>query len=206
MLHELRIFGALTIGLMTGQACAQSSISWERPALCNLQTKVAQGEHQKVRIEGVYLAGLEGQVLVEAGCSGRSTDVEFNLKSNRNWKRLLRLSSKSNRKQHVVGHSDALLVVFDGEFYGPLLPDSKLPEAIRRAYHPSWDNSGSMTKLVVTTIQNVQALPPGHPCSPIKSDPPQWPCFQHDPMPHQEGQPSSNPSHEADHAQAAPAP
>ena len=204
MLHELRIFGALTIGLMAGQVCAQSSVGWERPALCDLQTKVAQGEHQTVRVEGVYLAGLEGQVLVEAGCSGRSTHVEFDLKANRNWKRLLRLSSKSNRKQHVVGDSDAVLVVFEGEFYGPPVPDSKLPEAIRRAYHPSWDNSGSMTKLVVKTIQSVEALPADNLCAPPKSDPRQWPCFQHDPEPHQEG--GSNPvgaglSHEAEHPQ-----
>jgi hypothetical protein len=183
MYKQIRILGLLSIGLIAKQISAQSSAGFQLSSLCDLQTKVAQGEHQTVRVEGVYLAGLEGQVLVEAGCSGRSTHVEFELKSKRNWKRLLRLSSKSNRRQHVLGDGDAVLVVFDGEFYGPLMPDSKFPEAIRRANHPSWDNSGSMTKLVVKTIQSVEALPADHLCAPPKSDPRQWPCFKHDPEP-----------------------
>jgi len=150
--------------------------------------QVAQGEHRTVRVEGVYLTGLEGQYLVAAGCSGRRTDIEFELKSHRLWKRLVQMSNKTNTQQHVYGDGDAVLVVFEREFYGPRVPDPKLPEAIRKIYHSGWDhNNVSMTKLVVHAIQSVEALPSDHPCAPPKSDPRQSPCFQHDPIPHKEG-------------------
>jgi hypothetical protein len=43
-----------------------------------------------------------------------------------------------------------VLVVFVGEFYGPQVRDPKLPEAIRKNYHPGRDhNNASMTNLVV---------------------------------------------------------
>jgi hypothetical protein len=179
MRSKLHMFGILCIGLMTGQLAAQSRPSLRLVPICELQTNVAQGEHRAVRVEGVYLAGLEGQYLVAAGCSGRSTDIEFDLKSHRLWKRLVRMSNRTNARKHVSGDSDVVLVVFEGEFYGPRAPDPNLPEAIRRNYHPGWDhNNLSMTKLVVRTIQSVEALPADHPCSPPKSDPTQSPCFQ----------------------------
>src|ERR1039458_6903310 len=181
MRNGLRILGLLSIGLMAGQLAAQSPSGLQLAPLCELQTKVGQGEHRTVRVEGVYLAGLEGQILVASGCSGRSTDIEFALQSHRLWKRLVQMSNKTNTRKHVSGDSDAVLVVFEGEFYGPRVPDPKLPEAIRKNYHPGWDNSNSMTKLVVHAIQSVEALPADHPCAPPKSDPSQWPCFQHDP-------------------------
>lgn len=147
--------------------------------LCELQTKLAQGEHRTVRVEGVYLAGLEGQYLVTSGCSDRSTSIEFELKSHRLWNRLVQMSNRTDNKKHVSGDGDAVLVLFEGEFYGPQLPDPKLPEAIRKIYHPGWDHmNASMTKMVVHVIQGVEPLPPGHPCAPPKSNPRQWPCFQ----------------------------
>jgi hypothetical protein len=150
--------------------------------LCKLQEDVAQGEHHTVRVEGVYLAGLEGQYLVAAGCSGRSTDVEFALKSHRLWKRLVKISNQSNERKHVSGDSDPVLVVFEGEFYGPLVPDPKLPEAMRKNYHPRWDpQNASMTKLVVHAIDRVDPLPPDHPCAPQKTLSNKWPCFQQAP-------------------------
>ena len=51
-----------------------------------------------------------------------------------------------------------VLVIFEGEFYGPQLPNPKLPEAIRKIYHPAWDNHNSMTKLIVFAIQSVKPL------------------------------------------------
>jgi len=130
----------------------------------------------------VYLAGLEGQILVNAGCSGRSTYIEFDLKSHRLWNRLGRLVNKTNGRKYVLGDGDPVLVVFEGDFYGPRVPDPKLPESIRKIYHPAWDNSNSMTKLVVHTIQSAEELPANHPCKPPESDSNQWPCFQHDPL------------------------
>jgi hypothetical protein len=80
---------------------------------------------------------LEGQYLVTSGCSGRSTSIEFELKSHRLWKQLVEVSNRTNTKKHVSGDRDAVLVVFEGEFYGPQVPDPKLPEAIRKNYHPA---------------------------------------------------------------------
>jgi hypothetical protein len=179
MRNRLHIFGLLSIGLAAGQLVAQTPSGLRLSPLCELQTQVAQGEHRPVRVEGVYLAGLEGQYLVTSGCSGRSTSIEFELKSHHLWKQLVQMSNRTNTKKRVSGDGDAVLVVFEGEFYGPQVPDPKLPEAIRKNYHPGWDhNNASMTKLVVHAIQSVEPLPADHPCAPPKSDPHQWPCFQ----------------------------
>jgi hypothetical protein len=179
MRNRLQVPGLLLVGLMVGQLAAQSPLALQPTPLCELQTKSAQGEHQAVRVEGVYLSGLEGQYLVTSGCSGRSTAVEFELKSRRLWKRLVRMSNRTDTRRHVLGDGDAVLVVFEGEFYGPRVPDPKLPEALRKVYHPGWDHmNASMTKLVVHAIQSVEPLPADHPCAPPKSDPNQWPCFQ----------------------------
>jgi hypothetical protein len=176
MRKGLRIAGLLAI------MAARYTMAESNPpvsSLCDLQVRLAQGEHLTVRVEGVYLAGLEGQLFVAAGCSDRSTDIEFALKSHRLWTRLQQMSNKSNDQRHVSGDGDPVLVVFDGEFYGPPVPDPKLPEAIRKNYHPGWDNNNSMTKLVVQAIQSVGPLPTDHPCAPRKSDPNnKWPCFQ----------------------------
>src|SRR6185437_5679793 len=75
--NRLHIFSLLCIGLMTGQLTAQSPSASQLTPLCELQTKVAQGEHRTVQVKGVYLAGLEGQYLVTSGCSDRSTNIEF---------------------------------------------------------------------------------------------------------------------------------
>jgi hypothetical protein len=175
----LHIFTLLSVCLMAGQLSAQSLPGLPLTPLCELQTKVAQGEHRTVRVEGVYVAGLEGQYLVTSGCAGRSTDVEFELKSHRLWKRLVQVSNKTNSRQHASGDGDPVLVVFEGEFYGPRVPDPNLPEEIRKIYHPAWDAyKDSMSKLVVHVIQNVEPLPADHPCAPPKSDPKQWPCSQ----------------------------
>ncbi|HUN88926.1 MAG TPA: hypothetical protein VMU28_09050 [Terriglobales bacterium] len=178
MRRLVHIFGLL-IGVLTGQLLAQSTSRLKLSPLCDLQTNLAQGEQRNVRVEGVYLSGLEGQYLVTSGCSGRSTDIEFELRSHRLWKRLVQMSNISNAQKQVSGDGDAVLVVFEGEFYGPRAPDPKLPKAIRKNYHPGWDHmNASMTKMVVHAIEKVQALPADHPCAPPKSDPGQWPCFQ----------------------------
>lgn len=168
--------------IITPQVLAQSRPGLQFAPLCELQTSVAQGEHRAVRVEGVYLSGLEAQFLVNAGCSGRSTRIEFDLKTHKYWNRLVRLTNKPYRRSHAVGDTDPVLVVFEGEFYGPPMPDPKLPEAIRRVYHPGWDNN-SMTKLVVHSIVRVNTLPADHPCAPLKTNPTRGsPCFQIDPL------------------------
>jgi len=150
MLNEFRIFVLLGIALAASQAVAQ--LSQPISSLCDLQSKMGQGEHRPVRVEGVYSAGGEAQRLVSPACSAQSTAIEFDLKSHRLWKKLVRMSNPSNQVQ----------VIFEGEFYGPPVPDPKLPPAILKQYHPGWDYN-SMTKLLVRTIQNVKAVPADHP-------------------------------------------
>jgi hypothetical protein len=179
MRERLSVFCLLTIGLMAGPALAQSSSDSQIVPLCELQTKLTQGEHRNVRVEGVYLFGIEGQYLVTSDCSGRSTTIEFKLRTHRLVKQLVRLSNRTNTEKHSSGDGDPVLVVFEGEFYGPPVPDPKLPESFRKNYHPGWDPMNvSMTKMVVYAIQRVQPLPANHPCAPPKSDPRHWPCFQ----------------------------
>jgi hypothetical protein len=48
------------------------------------------------------------------------------------------MSNGTNTRRHVSGDGDAVLVVFEGEFYGPRVPDPNLPDAIRKNYHPAW--------------------------------------------------------------------
>ena len=208
MRNELRIVALLGSSLMAAaQGVAQSNLP--ASSLCELQTKLAQGEHRTVRVEGVYLTGLEGQYLVTSGCSGRSTSVEFELKSRHLWKQLVEMSNRTNAKKHISGDGDAVLVAFEGEFYGPQVPDPKLPEAIRKNYHPGWDhNNAAMTKMVVRAIQSVEPLPADHPCAPPKSDPRQWPCFLNPaPVSQSEGTvPGIGVSHELGHAQGTSAP
>ena len=179
MRQRLSIFCLLVVGLMAGSTLVRSSSDSPIVPLCELQTKVVEGEHREVKVEGVYLSGMEGQYLVTSGCSGRSTSIEFELKTRRLWKKLVQLTNRTTTARHVLGDGDPVLVVFEGEFYGPRAPDPNLPEAIRKNYHPGWDPmNASMTKMVVHAIRKVQPLPADHPCFPTKSDPQNWPCFQ----------------------------
>lgn len=154
----LRIIGLLSIGLIANVGAAQS-IPVASSSLCDLQTKMALGEHRTVRVEGIYSAGLESQFLVAERCNGARTKVDFDLKNRRLWTTLVRMTNKTDSKRHVVGAADSVLVVFEGEFYGPPKPDPGLPENIRRAYHPGWDHE-AMTKIVVHEIISVKNAPP----------------------------------------------
>jgi hypothetical protein len=179
MHSRLLILCLIFLGALSGQASDHSAERLQLVQLCELQAKTAQGEHRDVKVEGVYLAGLEGQYLVAPACSGRSTAIEFDLKSHRLWKRLVRMSNKTNTRKRVSGPGDPVIVVFEGEFFGPPMPDPKLPDAIRKNYHPGWDhNNASMTKLVVHAILDVESLPADHPCAPSRSNPNKLPCFQ----------------------------
>jgi len=172
VLLGLVIFAVLVLAKGTG-AQAHAPVS----SLCDLQERMAQGERRAVRVEGVFLNGTDVRYLVVPGCSGRSTLIEFTLKTRRNWAKLLGMSSDFRQT----------IVIFEGDFLGPPVPDPKLPEGIRKVYHPGWD-SNAATKMIVHTILSVKALPADHPCAPSKSDPVEkWPCFQHDPVPHREG-------------------
>jgi hypothetical protein len=94
-------------------------------------------------------------VLTDARCpSVQPTWFELSLKSDRNRTKLHNQIEKSGKAA----------VVFTGQLYGPQQPDPKLPEAIRKNYHPGWGHLGSFPmKVVVFRIDSV--APAGKPYS-----------------------------------------
>jgi len=130
-------------------------------------------------VAGIYMAsGVEGPTyVVDPRCSIRATVVEFNLKSHKNSRKLHNLVFKSTDKSGVIGDGDPVFIIFEGEIFGPQMPDPKLPEYFRKNYHPGWDANNYKTKLVVHSILDVRQLSLDHPCAATKDD--KWPCYQH---------------------------
>lgn len=139
--------------LFAGEFLAQTAPPQTGPkatSLCALQEKVAKGEHQTVRVSGVYGPGLDRTVLEDAECPSDSTWVELALRSKEN----------KNKLREVLSRSRRAYVEVEGEFYGPPLPDPKLPEAIKKDYHPGWGHLAAFkTKLVVHAIRDVKPAP-----------------------------------------------
>jgi hypothetical protein len=122
----------------------------DKVRLCDLQRTAKQGEQRSVRVRGIYSDGFEMGVLTDAACPSDHTWVELDLRSTANKEKLRSMLDRA-------GQAD---VVFDGEFYGPGIPDPGLPESIKKSYHPGWGHLGAFrTKLVVHTIQQVKAAP-----------------------------------------------
>ena len=120
-------------------------------SLCFLQKQVAEGKHETVRVSGMYGPGLDHPVLQDPSCPAEGTWVELSLRSNQNKEKLRKFLDRSHRAYVVV----------EGEFYGSPLPDPKLPEAIRKSYHPGWGHLAAFkTKLVVHAIRDVKPAPP----------------------------------------------
>jgi hypothetical protein len=142
----------LAMCLWLGAASAQTEPKAE--SLCSLQQNVTEGNHQIVRVSGIFSEGLERGTLEDVACSKETTWVELALQSEQNKEKLRRLLERSRRAR----------VVFEGEFYGPPVPDPKLPEGIRKNYHPGWGHLGAFkTKLVVQAIRDVAFAPPAKP-------------------------------------------
>jgi hypothetical protein len=120
-------------------------------SLCVLQKQVAEGKHETVHVSGIYGPSLDHTVLEEPSCPDEGTWVELDLRSNQNKEKL----------RMMLDHSRQAYVVVEGEFYGPPLPDPKLPEAIKKDYHPGWGHLAAFkTKLVVHVIRDVKPAPP----------------------------------------------
>ena len=127
---------------------AQSKPS--RASLCDLQEKIKQGEHVAAEVAGMYYSGLDMGPLDDAACPTQATWVELGLSSNVNKEKLRKLLDRAGRAY----------VVLQGEFYGPGMPDVRLPENIKRNYHPGWGHNGAFrTKLVVHYIVGVGPAP-----------------------------------------------
>jgi hypothetical protein len=123
-------------------------------SLCNLP-QLAPGTHQSIRIEAVAEFGTDMGVLTDTRCpSIQPTWFELSLRSERNRKKLHNQIEKSGKAS----------VVLSGDLYGPQQPDPKLPESIRKNYHPGWGHLGSFPmKVVVFRIESV--APAGKPYS-----------------------------------------
>ena len=75
----------------------------------------------------------------------------------------MRSKENKNKLRELLSRSRRAYVEVEGEFYGPPLPDPKLPEAIKKDYHPGWGHLAAFkTKLVVHAIRDVKAVPTDH--------------------------------------------
>lgn len=141
--------------LLAAESLAQTAAPQTGPkatSLCVLQREVSEGKHETVHVSGIYTEGPEGRVLEDATCPDEATWVELELRSHENKKKLYKL----------LDHSNRAYVVVEGAFYGPPLPDPKLPEPIKKSYHPGWGHLAAFkTKLVVYAIRHVQPAPAG---------------------------------------------
>jgi hypothetical protein len=71
--------------------------------------KVVEGEHETVRVSGIYGPSLDHTVIEDAECPSDSTWVELALSSQKNKEKLRKMLDNSRRAY----------VVLEGEFYGP---------------------------------------------------------------------------------------
>ncbi len=154
-MHKNACLAALFATCFLAVACFAQSVSKEPEAqsLCSLQQTVTEGNRETVRVSGMYGPGLDHTVLEDPSCPAEGTWIELDLRSENNKQKLRRL----------LNHSRRVYVVVEGEFYGPPLPDPKLPEAIRKSYHPGWGHLAAFkTKLVVHAIRDVKPAPTDH--------------------------------------------
>lgn len=144
MSRYIRAFGAAAL-CFTLWTC-RAKEEHKTPSLCTLAAKTARGAHINAQIQGIYEQGLESTTLRDPACPNVLTWIEFALQTKRNWTKL----------QGQVDRSGEAYVFFEGEFYGPPLPDHKLPEPLRKAFPPLWGHmSCCPTRLVVHSIQSV---------------------------------------------------
>ncbi len=119
----------------------------EKVPLCDLQRTAKQGERRPVQVSGIYSDGFEMGVLKDPACPSERTWVELDLDSTANKEKLRSMLDTASKAD----------VVLEGEFYGPGVPDPKLPKALRKASHPGWGHLGAFrTKLVVHAIREVK--------------------------------------------------
>jgi hypothetical protein len=149
-----KAIGMMVACLVAGNCFGQSKLA--HVPLCGLEEKVPEGSHVHVRVSGVYEGGLGDTgpamgTLHDSACPKETTWVEIALQSSTNRKKL----------NTTLDMSGKAYVVFEGDFYGPPVPDPKLPEGLRKYSHPGWGHLGAFkTKLVVHEIRDVTIAPP----------------------------------------------
>lgn len=147
---SLAVFIAICAFAPRADAQSQASRSdIATTSLCVLQEQAVQGKHQSVRVSGTYGPGFDHEVLQDKLCPASGTWVELELRSDENKEKLRKILNRSRRAY----------VVFEGEFYGPPIPDPNLPDPIHKSSHPGWGHLGVFkTKLVVYAIDEVRAV------------------------------------------------
>ena len=127
-------------------------------SLCELHTNAEQHHRQKVVVKGIFVVGLEAEVLYDPACPEsrkHRTVVEFS-PSMKQLPRKLRKLAKRDRRA---------LVVFEGTFFGPEPPevDPGLPAPIREKLQAGNRRYGHMemfdTMIEVTAIKKVEKVP-----------------------------------------------
>jgi hypothetical protein len=142
--------GIILLTILGGHLALFAQSELPITSLCSIAKSATEGSHNTVRVSGVYGPSLDQSVLEDSSCPADSSWVELDLRSHQNKAKLRKLLDRSRQAYVVV----------EGEFYGPPLPDPKLPEAIRKNYHPGWGHLGAFrTKLVVHAIKAVQPAP-----------------------------------------------
>lgn len=145
---------SLLISIISGAEYAGRAAGKEpqEADLCSLQATIGGGHHVSVRVSGVFRVGLELGTLEDPECPSRTTWVELHLASQENRDKL----------RAELDRSRSAFILVEGEFYGPPLPDPKLPEPIRKALHPGWGHLGMFrTKLEVHAILDVKPVEGG---------------------------------------------
>src|SRR5215470_3177789 len=66
-------------------------------SVCSLQRKASAGNHESVRVSGIYGPGLDHTVLTDPSCAGEGTWVELELHSNQNREKLRQMLDESRR-------------------------------------------------------------------------------------------------------------
>ena len=109
-------------------SCVPSVGGESNPAhsLCAIQRAIAPDGQIPATVAGKYELGLAQGVLSDSNCPLEQTWVEFQLTLTKNEEQLRSLLKKYR----------AANVVFEGTFFGPPLPDERLPTALREAEHP----------------------------------------------------------------------
>lgn len=147
MMSQRKIFWLWFLLLGPNAHLSTSAPTTDKASLCDLQRTVKQGEQLHIRVSGIYSDGFEMGVLTDSACPSEHTWVELDLQSITNKAKLRSMLDRTGQAN----------VVFEGEFYGPGLPDPKLPESIKKSYQPGWGHLGAFrTKLIVHTIQSVK--------------------------------------------------
>lgn len=143
--------GIILVTILGGHLAVFAQSELHMSSLCSIEKSAREGSRNTVRVSGVFSDGFELGVLTDpAGSAQVGTWVELSL----------RLQHNKQKLRRQIEQSRSAVVVFVGEFYGPPVPGSRLPEAIRKDYHPGWGHLGAFrTKLVVTAIESVQPAP-----------------------------------------------